>query len=340
MLASYRRPFERINAMKELKLFRWAAALTLAIALAPGAASAQEADTLTISGLFSMDYLFGTVGPDLAEVYANGHEHTWTLTLHGTTHSHSTFWAFGVKRVTEIHATSFDLEFFGPDAATLNGIVSDHIAGGDVLIYLENAYSSGFGDDFAIMYVWPSGPDMYFFSGHDIGVNTLFPTDADGYPVVGPEPFSIEPDYTELVDTRPGNEGGITSVAGLVTFEGSMGELDPGEPVVLAVADASVLEGNRGTRRLDLTVTLSQSSADSVTVNYATANGTAVATQDYAAASGTLTFQPGETSRTISVSIKGDRKREANETFSVQLSNAVGATIDDGVATVTILNDD
>jgi hypothetical protein len=53
-----------------------------------------------------------------------------------------------------------------------------------------------------------------------------------------------------------------------------------------------------------------------------------------------LTFQPGETSRTISVSIKGDRKREADETFSVNLSNAVGATIDDGVATVTILNDD
>ena len=53
-----------------------------------------------------------------------------------------------------------------------------------------------------------------------------------------------------------------------------------------------------------------------------------------------MTFQPGETSRTISVSIKGDRKREANETVSVQLSNAVGAIISDGVATVTILNDD
>ena len=53
-----------------------------------------------------------------------------------------------------------------------------------------------------------------------------------------------------------------------------------------------------------------------------------------------ITFQPGQTSRTISVSIKGDRKREADETFSVQLSNAVGATIDDGFATVTILNDD
>jgi Calx-beta domain-containing protein len=318
------------------------AVLTLAIALAPGAASAQEADTLTISSLFSMDYLYGTVGPDLAEVFANGHEHTWTLTLYGTSQSHDTFtnpYGYAVY-ATEIHATSFDLEFFGPDAATLNGIVSDHIAGGDVLIYLENAYSSGFGDDFAIMYVWPSGPDMYFFSGHDMGVFTLFPADADGYPVVGSEPFSIEPDYTELVDTRPGNEGGITSVAGLVTFEGSMGELDPGEPVVLAVADASVLEGNRGASNVAVAVTLSQSSNAVVTVNYATSNGTALAASDYTATSGTLTFQPGETSRTISVSIKGDRKREANETFSVQLSNAVGAIISDGVATVTILNDD
>jgi hypothetical protein len=87
-------------------------------------------------------------------------------------------------------------------------------------------------------------------------------------------------------------------------------------------------------------VTLSQSSNAVVTVHYATANGTAVAPQDYAATSGTLTFQPGETSRTISVSIKGDRKREADETFSVQLSNAEGATIEDGSATVTILNDD
>ena len=125
-----------------------------------------------------------------------------------------------------------------------------------------------------------------------------------------------------------------------MTFAGSVGEPDPGEPVVLAVADASVLEGDRGTSNVAVAVTLSSGSSQPITVHYATANGTAVAPQDYAATSGTLTFQPGETSRTISVSIKGDRKREANETFSVQLSNAVGATISDGVATVTILNDD
>jgi hydroxyethylthiazole kinase-like sugar kinase family protein len=68
--------------------------------------------------------------------------------------------------------------------------------------------------------------------------------------------------------------------------------------------------------------------------------GTAPAKSDYNVASGTLTFQPGVWTQTITITVKSDRKREANETFSVQLSNAVGATIEDGIATVTILNDD
>jgi Calx-beta domain len=328
--------------MKRFTLFSWLAALTLSIALAPGAASAQEADTLTISGTFSMDYLNGEsdlyyVAPDLLAVYANGQEHTWTLTLHGTSHSHSLF--SGTYYATEIHATSFDLEFFGPDAATLNGFVSDRLAGGDVSVYLENAYWPGGG--FAVMHVWVAGGGLgeYFYSGQDTGVNTLFPADADGYPVVGPEPFSIESEYTELgyFDMFSGTGGAIGSLAGPVTFEGSMGEPEPG---VLAIADASVLERNGGTSNVTVAVTLSSSSSQAVTVHYSTANGTAKAKEDYTATSGTLTFQPGETSRTISVSIKGDRKREANETFSVNLSNAVGATIADGVATGTILNDD
>jgi hypothetical protein len=87
-------------------------------------------------------------------------------------------------------------------------------------------------------------------------------------------------------------------------------------------------------------VTLSRSVTDAVSVQYATVNGTAQAKSDYTATTGTLTFQPGETSRTITVSIKGDRKRELNETFSVELSNADGATIADGVATAMIVNDD
>jgi hypothetical protein len=85
---------------------------------------------------------------------------------------------------------------------------------------------------------------------------------------------------------------------------------------------------------------LSASTNNSVSVSYATANATAQKKSDYTATSGTLTIPPGQTQGTISIAIKADRKREANETFSVQLSNAVGATIDDAVATVTILNDD
>lgn len=323
--------------MKKMKRFSWTAALVMA--LVPAAASAQENGTITISSMFSMDWLNGTVGPDLAQVYANGHEHTWTLTLHGTTQSHTTFSSFGVtNRATEIHATSFELEFFGPDAATLNSIVRDHIAGGEVVIYLRNAYSS-YGD-FAVMYVWPMGPDFQFFAGHDLGTNELFPTDADGYPVLGPEPLSVLTEYSSLIDYRSGNDGSIESRASVVTFEGSVGEPNPGEPVVLAVGDASILEGNRGTSKVTVPVTLSNGSSQAISVSYRTVDGTAKAKSDYNAASGTLTFQPGETSRTISIAIIGDRRREANEIFSLEVSNAVGATIADGNATITILNDD
>ena len=333
--------------MNTLKLIQWAAVLTLAIALLPAAASAQEDDTITISGVFTMDYLYGEldlylVAPDLAEVYANGHEHTWTLTLHGTTYSHYLInWAsFG--QGTEIHATSFDLEFFGPDAALLNGFVSDRLAGGDVWISLENYYPYN-GDDYARMQVGVSGGGLgeYFYTAQEMGASTLFPTDAGGYPIVEAEPFSIEPDYTELgyVDWFSGTGGAIGSLAGPVTFEGSVGEPEP-EPGALEVADASVREGDRGTSTVAVTVTLSSASTQPITVSYRTVDGSARVKDDYTPTSGTLTFQPGQTSRTISVSIKGDRRREADEAFTVQLSNAVGAPIEDGNATVTIQNDD
>jgi hypothetical protein len=330
------------------RLRRWTAFLALVIALLPGTAPAQEADTLTISGTFSMDYLNGESDlnwfvPDLVEVYANGHEHTWTLTLHGTTHSHFTFSAFGVTRATQIHATSFDLEFFGPDAATLNGIVSKHLAGRSVNVYLQNTYYS-YGGGFAIMHVGVGGGvtgQLYFYTGQDMGSLTLFPADADGYPVVRPEPFSIEPDITELSEFEmfSGTGFNMGSLAGPVTFEGSVGEPEP-EPVVLAVADASVLEGNRGNSQLQFTVSRSGSGEGTVSVDYRTVAGTALPKSDYSAASGTLVFQPGVWSQTITITVKSDRTREPDETFTVELFNAVGASVDDAVATGTILNDD
>ena len=78
-----------------------------------------------------------------------------------------------------------------------------------------------------------------------------------------------------------------------------------------------------------------------MTVQVQTANGTATAGSDYTALPlTTLTFNPGHTSQTVTVTILGDLMDEPDETFTLNLSNATNATIDDGEATGTILNDD
>src|SRR5262249_33506902 len=74
----------------------------------------------------------------------------------------------------------------------------------------------------------------------------------------------------------------------------------PTQPSV-SIADATVAEGNSGTKNMTFNVTLSKAATSTVTVNYATSNGTATAGTDYTSASGTLTFAAGETSKTISV---------------------------------------
>ncbi|MGI8436352.1 MAG: Calx-beta domain-containing protein [Chthoniobacterales bacterium] len=90
-----------------------------------------------------------------------------------------------------------------------------------------------------------------------------------------------------------------------------------------------------------LTVTLSGASALPASVNYSTADGTATSPADYNAASGTVTFAPGETSKTVNVTINDDTTFEGNENFSVSLSNPSGATLGSpSTATVTIIDDD
>jgi len=117
---------------------------------------------------------------------------------------------------------------------------------------------------------------------------------------------------------------------------GSAGPISP----TISIADGSVVEGKRGTQQLTMKVKLSWVADHQVSLRFATVDGTALAKSDYKATSGTVTFQPGETTRTLSIAINGDPKREPNETFSVGLSNVVGATISDGVAIATIVNDD
>jgi hypothetical protein len=100
----------------------------------------------------------------------------------------------------------------------------------------------------------------------------------------------------------------------------------------LQIDDVSLVEGNdsqKGTA-FTFTVTLSKPSAKSVVVQYVAADGTAERSRDYAGAGGVILFQPGETSRTVTVRVIGELLPEADETFVVNLSNASGAVIRKG----------
>jgi len=108
----------------------------------------------------------------------------------------------------------------------------------------------------------------------------------------------------------------------------------------LSIADATVAEGDTGTTSLDFAVSISQSSTSSVSASYATSDTSALAGNDYAATSGMLTIPAGSTSATISVEVAGDTNSESDETLTVTLSAASGATIADGSAVGTIRNDD
>ena len=100
----------------------------------------------------------------------------------------------------------------------------------------------------------------------------------------------------------------------------------------MSVADAHGPEGDA----LAFAVRLSATSETAVTVNYATADGTAVAGADYRAAAGTLTFAPGERERTVEVAALADEAVEGEETFTLTLSDASGATLADAAATGTV----
>ena len=104
----------------------------------------------------------------------------------------------------------------------------------------------------------------------------------------------------------------------------------------LSVADATAAEGGTAS----FAVTLDRGSLRTVTVDYATADGNAVAGSDYAAASGTLTFAPGESQAAVAVAVLDDAAAEFAETFSLTLSNPSGAGLAHATATGTVIDDD
>ena len=114
----------------------------------------------------------------------------------------------------------------------------------------------------------------------------------------------------------------------------------PSRTPSISIQNASIREGNSGTRNMVFNVRLSGRSSETITADYITGNGTARALLDYDARSGRISFRPGRTTGTISIPIRGDRLFEGNETFSVSLRNPRNARAGDLRATGTILNDD
>ncbi|MBD2186167.1 hypothetical protein H6G03_34785 [Planktothrix sp. FACHB-1375] len=108
----------------------------------------------------------------------------------------------------------------------------------------------------------------------------------------------------------------------------------------LSINDVTVTEGNFGSVSAFFTVTLSSKSSSSVSVKYTTADNTAVAGSDYSFSTGTITFAPNETTKTIFVPIQSDTAYETTEKFAVTLSNPTNAEINDGVGEGTIIDND
>jgi chitodextrinase len=197
------------------------------------------------------------------------------------------------------------------------------------------------------------GPDQTIVHGDGVSLSALV-TD-DGVPVPGgvslvwsqisgPGQASIDDDSaadTTATFSSPGsyilrmtaNDGELTGQDALAV------EVESGGPTI-RIGDVSVTEGDSGTTQAVFAVDLLSETGGLVTVDYATANGTATAGSDYQSTSGGLSFSGSTTQRTVTVLVNGDTDSEEFETFDVNLTNAAGAEITDGVGTGIIIDDD
>ncbi len=145
--------------------------------------------------------------------------------------------------------------------------------------------------------------------------------------------------FTLTAQSLPGSTQNVSVIANATIMDD---DDPPTASFTAGTIDTSVPEG---IGQATVTVTLSAPSGKPISIDWATADGTAIAGQDYTAATGTLVFAPGETSKTISIDITNDKRVEPNERFTVNLSNGVNVNLGAGtttttVANVTIVNDD
>lgn len=173
------------------------------------------------------------------------------------------------------------------------------------------------------------------------GVATFGPGEVRGFvelQVIGdnldepPETFSVTLQPPDGIGTTGATAAGATATGTIV---------DDDPPASLSISDTHVAEGDNGITSATFTVTLSPASGQIVTVQHTAGSGTAQSGLDFQDASGTLTFQPGETSKNVVVPVIGETTHEPDETFSVTLASPTGgAALGRAQGTGIIRNDD
>ncbi len=187
-----------------------------------------------------------------------------------------------------------------------------------------------------------SGWRLEFDWTHEVSQvwNALLIESSDGSFVVDNEFWNgaVGPGQSVIIGLG-GSPGNVTTIPSNVYVNGVAADVGQAAPT-LSVADVTLDEGDSGATVADVVVSLSKVASEDVTVNYSTQDGSAMAGSDYESKMGTVTIPAGSLSAVLALNISGDLDVEANETLTVELSAPQGAEIANGVATVTIQNDD
>ena len=162
--------------------------------------------------------------------------------------------------------------------------------------------------------------------------------DATAKTVVIPQIDDAIDEDDETINVQLSNVTGGAAIGARANSVVTILDNDPSP--VRSVNDVSIVEGNSGTKTATFTLSLSASSIRTISVAWATADGTAAAGSDYVATSGTTTFTPGETSHTVDVTINGDTSNERDETFLLAFTNPIAVTLARAQAVGTIVSDD
>jgi hypothetical protein len=223
-----------------------------------------------------------------------------------------------------------------PDLATTGSdTVSVLLGNGDGSFQTARPFTAAFGFLTAADVKGDRGLDLVLGSG-----NVLLGTgDGNFGPPITTAATGGSPTLADFDgDGRP--DVAVASGLNKVTVLRNDGAWSIDDPPSVSIRDTAVTEGNTGNVNATFTVALSHASKADVRVHYTTADITATAGSDYTAAVGDVTIPAGQTSATITVGVRGDRLGEANETFVVNLSGAANATIADGQAVGTIVDDE